>query len=79
MSGNFDMKKYSLENKWMAALATALLFVVISSPITYGLTNRVTSLVSKKLALLGPRGAPNLLGLAAHGAVFGLLTRVIMW
>lgn len=77
MSGK-SMQKYEVENKWIASLAVALIFIIVGSPLTYHYTNKAAKMISYRLALLSPAGVPNMLGLGMHALVAGLLARAIM-
>ena len=61
--------------KWMCSLYVAILFLVISLPITYKFTN---SLLKKVCVLANKNGCPTLCGLLVHAVVFMLLLRLGM-
>ena len=61
--------------KWMCSLYVAILFLVISLPITYKFTN---SLLKKVCVLVNKNGCPTLCGLLIHAVVFMLLLRLGM-
>ena len=61
--------------KWIICFMSGLLFLLISSPFMYRLTNQVTSMVGFETSV---NGCPNLYGLLLHGVVFLLLVRALM-
>jgi hypothetical protein len=65
------------KDKWIAAGMGGLLFIMVSSPFTYKITNSVfDSVLSSDIA--SAKGCPNVGGLAVHTAVFGGITRFMM-
>lgn len=62
--------------KWVIALISGLLFMLISSPYFYRLTNMFTSRFG--LTIASNTGCPNLAGLVIHTVVFILIVRAIM-
>ena len=62
--------------KWIVILYCVLLFLIISSPFMYNLTNFVTELVGWETSSYG---CPNTGGLILHAIVFGLLVRLLMF
>jgi hypothetical protein len=50
------------------AIVVALLFVVVSHPVVYGITNTIFSPIVGPLA--SPSGAPTTVGLIIHAVVF---------
>lgn len=68
--------KISLAEKVVISLMSAVLFIVISSPIVYKFVNALTSKAG--LVIASPDGCPNLKGLAVHGVVFFLVVLLIM-
>jgi hypothetical protein len=61
--------------KWMICLYSALLFLLISSPFMYQLTNQLTIMTGFETS---SNGCPNLYGILLHGIVFLILVRVLM-
>lgn len=61
--------------KAMASLHAAILFAIVASPATYGLTQKLFGGLFK----VATGGAPTVAGLLLHALVFGLLTYAIMW
>ena len=59
----------------MCSLYVAILFLVISAPITYKFTN---SLLKKVCVLANKNGCPTVCGLLIHAVVFMLLLRLGM-
>ena len=68
--------KISLVQKVVISLMSAILFIVIGSPMMYKLVNSLTTKVG--LVIASPDGCPNLKGLAVHGVVFFLVVLLIM-
>ncbi len=67
----------STENsqKWQITLFSALIFLLVVNPYTYGLTNTLFS------SILGPiarNGCPTFVGLVLHTVVYILLVRYSM-
>jgi hypothetical protein len=65
----------SLQQKLMISLSSAVLFVLVSLPQTYDLTNKVLG------GLVGPLttgGCPTTVGILTHAVVFYLVTRYVM-
>lgn len=56
-------------------LSLALLFIVVSHPVVYGITN---SLLGGIVGPLAVGGAPTTLGLIVHGAVFAAGVKYIL-
>lgn len=65
----------SISQKWQITLFSALIFLLIVNPYTYGLTHFLFS------GLLGPiayNGCPTAVGLALHTVVYILVVRYSM-
>jgi hypothetical protein len=56
-------------------LSLALLFVVVSHPVVYGITNTLLSPIVGPLSI---GGAPTTVGLLVHGAVFAGVVKYIL-
>lgn len=56
------------------SLLAAILFVIVGSPLTYGLVQSVLG----GLVTIARSGAPTTAGLLVHGLVYGLLTLALM-
>lgn len=69
-------KPYTSSDKWTAALLAGLMFLLVSSPFTYTLTNGLAQSVLG--VTLANDGRPNAIGLIVHGAVFMVLLRLIL-
>lgn len=63
-------------SKLGATIQSVILFLLISLPFTYKLTNGVLGGVLGKLA--DPSGCPTPLGLLIHSLVFGLIVYALM-
>jgi hypothetical protein len=62
--------------KWIISLWTAILFILIASPLMFKLTGSVF----QKLGLQTQQGGcPNWWGILIHAVVFALLIRLLMW
>jgi hypothetical protein len=61
--------------KAMASIHAAILFAIIASPATYGLTQGLFGGLFK----VASNGTPTVAGLLLHALVFGLVTYAIMW
>lgn len=69
-------KPYTSADKWTSSFMVGILFLLISSPLMYQLTNAVTS--SLGLVIASSKGCPNLVGLALHTIVFIVILRLLM-
>lgn len=76
MSSVICDKPYSSSDKWTASFMLGLLFLLVSSPFTYSLTNTITKGVG--FAISDSQGCPNLAGLILHTIVFILLLRLML-
>lgn len=56
-------------------LMTALLFFIVSHPMTYSL---VQSVVGGLVRVAGPSGCPTTVGLIVHGLVFAFLAKKLL-
>ena len=68
-------KKYNKTNseKWLCALGVTILFLVVSMPATYKLTNMLFKGVC---VLASKNGCPTMCGILVHALVFLLLVRL---
>jgi len=62
--------------KISSTIQSIIVFLIISSPLTYKLTNGVLGRILGKLA--DPSGCPTTLGLFVHSLVFGLIIYGLM-
>ena len=60
-------------DKWLLAIVGGLLFVLVSSPITYMITNNLSF-----GTLLTPAGCPSFYGILVHTIVFIILIRLML-
>jgi hypothetical protein len=67
---------YSNADKWTGSAMGGLLFIAVSSPFTYSLTNYLSGMVGIDIA--GADGCPNTIGVITHSVIFTLLIRLIM-
>ena len=65
----------SPSKKWELSLIAAALFVVISAPFSYSLTNRLAEKLNFETTL---SGGPTLYGLLVHLVVFFFLFRLVL-
>lgn len=65
--------KPSDADKWKYTLCTTFLFMLISSPVLYIFTSKLTG-----LELATSQGAPTPIGLWVHSLVFTLILRAMM-
>jgi len=66
----------SVSTKISATLQSIVVFLIISSPFTYKLTNGLLGGIIGKLA--DGSGCPTMLGLIVHSLVFGLIVWGLM-
>lgn len=80
MSSDIPMDKIAKDqserSKWAISAWVALLFVLLSAPLTYKMVNKLTDSVG--LSIADSNGAPNWKGLAVHAVVFALALRAVM-
>ena len=69
-------KLYTDRDKWIVAVISAVLFLIIASPFMYNFTNSITS--SFGLVLADSRGYPLMSGLLVHALIFLLIIRLLM-
>ena len=68
--------KLSFAEKLTISLLSAVLFVIIGSPMFYKLVNSFT--IKAGIITVGSDGCPTLEGLAVHGVVFFLVVLLVM-
>jgi len=66
----------SNKDKWLIAIITGLLFLLISSPFLYIMVNDLTSRVG--VTVSSPSGCPTMNGLMIHAFVFAIIVRLLM-
>lgn len=66
--------------KWMCSLYLAVLFLIVSAPVTYKLTDKLFGKLcfGKLCVLCTSNGCPTTCGLLIHALVFLLLVRLSM-
>lgn len=69
-------KPLTNKDKWIIAAINALLFLILSSPFMFTLTDGIARLMG--LSFADSFGCPTTLGLIAHGLVFLLINRALM-
>jgi len=72
-----EEKSFTSAQKWWIALAIALIFLIISSPFIYALTNGL-SLVLGLPPMYVTSGGPTSYGLFWHFIIFFLVVRLLM-
>ncbi len=65
------MKIPGLTGKMQAVVIAALLFFIVSHPMTYKLTDSVLGRVAGRIS--GPAGCPTTWGIIVHSIVYGLV------
>lgn len=69
----------SSSTKWKISLLSGIIFLIISAPMLYKLTDGLLKKISPSLSLCDYSGCPTQLGLIVHAIVFVLITRMLMW
>jgi hypothetical protein len=67
---------FTIDKKISATIQSMIIFIIISLPFTYKLTNSILGNIIGKLA--EPSGCPTYLGLFIHAIVFGLIVFGLM-
>lgn len=70
------VRPYSSKDKWVFSAMAGSLFIMISSPFAYQLTESITSGLLNFDTSVG--GCPNLSGLVLHSAAYGVAMRMLM-
>jgi len=61
-------KLYGNKDKWIVSIVLGLLFVLLSLPFLYNITNRFTNSF----------GTPSYMGIIIHGIIFVLIVRLLL-
>lgn len=69
-------KSASNEDKWRWTLSTAVVFAIVTNPMTYKLVDRIFKTIDVKIA--NQTGCPTFIGLFIHTIIFILLLRALM-
>jgi len=69
-------RPYNSTDKNTFSIISGLMFLILSSPFSFSLTNGVTSRFGLKIS--NSEGVPNLAGVLIHGFVFVVLVRLFM-
>ena len=72
---DYEDEYYNSSDKWRYSIYSALVFLIISSPYTYTLVNK---LVGKFVKISSPSGCPTSTGVFVHAIVFALIIRGMM-
>ncbi len=67
---------FSIDKKISATIQSVIIFLIISAPFTYKITNSILGNIIGKLA--DSSGCPTTLGLIVHAIVFGLIVYSLM-
>lgn len=67
---------FSIDKKISATIQSVIIFLIISAPFTYKITNSILGNIIGKLA--DSSGCPTTLGLIIHAIVFGLIVYSLM-
>ena len=65
------------KEKWLISLYAVIVYVLVTNPFTYRLTNFL-GLISPELHTIDGNGCPTVFGYVLHMLVFLLLVRVMM-
>jgi len=76
MSSNVCDKPYTSTDKWITASIVGLLFLILASPFTFHLLNKISSLCGVDVSLAG--GSPTVIGLLVGAGIFTLVLRGLM-
>lgn len=68
-------KELNQFQKWVISVWSALLFLIIASPLMFSITGELFSKLGLKIQ---ENGCPNFIGLFLHAIVFAILIRVMM-
>jgi len=69
-------KAVTSNQKWTISLFSALIFILLSLPFVYQLTNQL--LAPMGIPTIDINGTPTLTGIIIHGVVYLLITRLVM-
>jgi len=74
-----DPKPGSSRDKWITAAMGGALFILVSSPFAYGITNSlITAVAGSNNNIADSDGCPKTVGLLIHSAIFGVIVRLMM-
>lgn len=73
---NFIRSPLTSGDKWTISILAAILFIIVSLPFVYGLTDSLFSGVGLSTTSVG---GPTLTGIFIHALVFMLLLRLLLW
>lgn len=69
-------KPYTTRDKWIVSIILGFLFLILSSPFMYTITNGLFSTLGIKTSNL--KGLPNGVGLIIHGILFMLVVYLLI-
>lgn len=72
----FDNTNKTSKHKWYLAIILGIIFLVLSSPIVYNLTNKIFTNIG--MQTVNENGVPSLFGIVLHAIVFLLISRIFL-
>jgi hypothetical protein len=69
---------YDPANKMIISVIAGLMFMVVSAPALYRITDGLLNRIVPSFHIASPGGCPNMYGLLLHGLVYIGLTRLLM-
>jgi|TARA_B110000259_G_C14033457_1_gene407877 hypothetical protein len=69
-------KKLSETKKWLISFMSSVAFIIISLPITYIITGKLTDVINFSTS---KNGCPNIFGIILHALVFAVVVRLMMF
>lgn len=66
-------KPYTSKDKWIVAIVSGLIFLLLSSPFLYEITDKIFSMFK-----ISNNGCPTVMGLILHTIFFMLIIRLLM-
>lgn len=69
-------RPYTSSDKWTVSIMSGILFLLVSSPYMFSLTNNITSRIGMDIS--NKVGCPNMAGLLLHASVYTVLLRILM-
>lgn len=70
-------KPYTSKDKWIVSILAGILFLLISCPMAFRLSNSVIYYITG-ISLLTKDGCPNMIGIILHTIIFILIVRLLM-
>jgi energy-coupling factor transporter transmembrane protein EcfT len=66
---------YTFTNKFLITILICIVFIIVSAPFTYKITNKMTTLLNWQSSV---NGCPNLSGLILHVVVFFVIVLILL-